>query len=582
VGYADLHAHIFSYFGFGGDPVSFPKGRHFWGKAFGQIANAVPWCDTVHGPGGTGDLGNYILQIATVGRVPPNTGHAVGGNPKFDGWPQWNSFTHQQYYEDWLKRAHDKGLKLVVTHPVNNEWMCTTLNHTSTAEAVTLIVGISTQLAAAISAGTIPDPAVVTTAASLAAISAIVEAVLGAKIAHWQTQIDPSCLDKDAAENQIKEAFAMQDDIDTRVGDGNGNTGPGTGWFRVVKSPKEARDVIAAGKLAVVIGMEVDNPFECTEANASCTDSFIHSEVDRYYKLGVRHFFPIHFYDNAFGGSANSNFLVTNQFKNPMAKRDCSASGFQYDNAQCNDKGLTSLGRVLIGELMRHGMIIDIDHMSEKAFSDTMTLLGNTRYPVVSSHSGFTEMAHGAENNEGNRTPSQIREMINVGGMFAVIPHQEGKLGEMSQVASSGGAATIDYTCGNSSQALAQAYRYAITHNRGGPVGFGTDLNGFAGWPSPRFGPEACSGGGNSAGEPRLAYPATIKATGVSISVDKCVIGSRTYDFNTDGFAHIGMLPDMIADFEAMGMQATELDALFFSAEGYIRLWERADYMRTP
>jgi hypothetical protein len=150
----------------------------------------------------------------------------------------------------------------------------------------------------------------------------------------------------------------------------------------------------------------------------------------------------------------------------------------------------------------------------------------------------------------------------------------------MTQVASSGGA-SIDYTCGNSSQAVAQAYRYAITHTRGGPVGLGTDLNGFAGWPSPRFGSEACSGGGNSAGEPMLTYPATIKATAVSIPVDKSVVGTRTYDFNFDGFAHIGMLPDMIADFEAMGMQPPELDALFFSAEGYIRLWERAHYMRT-
>jgi hypothetical protein len=41
------------------------------------------------------------------------------------------------------------------------------------------------------------------------------------------------------------------------------------------------------------------------------------------------------------------------------------------------------------------------------------------------------------------------------------------------------------------------------------------------------------------------------------------------------------MLPDMIADFEAMGMEPKELDPLFFSAEGYIRLWERAEYMKT-
>jgi len=77
VGYADLHAHMFSYLGFGGDPGSFPMGRHFWGKAFGGIDKALAWCTPQHGPGGTGDLANYAMQVATVGRVPPNTGHAV-------------------------------------------------------------------------------------------------------------------------------------------------------------------------------------------------------------------------------------------------------------------------------------------------------------------------------------------------------------------------------------------------------------------------------------------------------------------------------------------------------------------------
>jgi hypothetical protein len=31
------------------------------------------------------------------------------------------------------------------------------------------------------------------------------------------------------------------------------------------------------------------------------------------------------------------------------------------------------------------------------------------------------------------------------------------------------------------------------------------------------------------------------------------VAGNKFYDFNEDGFAHIGMLPDMLADFLAMG-----------------------------
>lgn len=101
-----------------------------------------------------------------------------------------------------------------------------------------------------------------------------------------------------------------------------------------------------------------------------------------------------------------------------------------------------------------------------------------------------------------------------------------------------------------------------------GPVGFGTDLNEFAGWPSPRFGGEACSGGKIGNYNPnstvgRLGYPFAIRATGVNIPLDHSQVGEKEFDFNTDGFA----LPDMVADFEALGMKSEELDPLFLSAK---------------
>lgn len=567
VGYADLHSHMFAYLGFGGGPQSYPMGRHFFGKAFGQIDQSLPHCDgykdangvqrDIHGPGGTGDLANYIMQAAQLGQLPANTGHKVGGYPEFDGWPRWNSFTHQAYFEDWLKRAHDKGLKLIVTHPVNNEWMCTTLNHFTAAEwALAVATGVSA----------------IYTAPS---------------VLYWQTHIDPDCLDKPSAENQINETFAMQNDIDTRSG------GQGKGWFRVVKTPEEARQIISQGKLAVVIGMEVDNPFECTVGNTGCTDQYVKDQVQHYYELGVRHFFPIHFYDNAFGGSANSNALISDNFTSPMQKESCTVLGesYSYDSHQCNTRSLTSVGNTLIKELMAQGMIIDVDHMSELTFDFTMNWVSQSMYPVVSGHAGFNEINRNNESNEGNRSPTEIGRILGVGGMFAIIPHQ----GDKDDVVTYPAGSNISHTCGNSSETVVQAYRYAVAHTGGGPVGFGTDMNGFAGWPSPRFGPDACSGGGYSTTtvskpgggtttvpKPMLDYKtAMINATGIQIRVDQSQVGNKTFDYNIDGLAHIGMLPDMIADFEVMGMQPQELDPLFFSTEGYIRLWERAEYMKT-
>ena len=119
----------------------------------------------------------------------------------------------------------------------------------------------------------------------------------------------------------------------------------------VVTTPAEARKVIAAGKLAVVIGMEVDNPFDCTVDNVKCNSDYVKTQLQTYYDLGVRHFFPIHFYDNAFGGSANSNFLISFAFTPPLTKRNCAGEGYQYDGRQCNAKGLTPVGKTLIREL---------------------------------------------------------------------------------------------------------------------------------------------------------------------------------------------------------------------------------------
>src|SRR5438094_3251618 len=82
----------------------------------------------------------------------------------------------------------------------------------------------------------------------------------------------------------------------------------GKGWYRIVYSPQEARTVIAAGKLAVVLGIEVDYLFNCHQEGDITTDA-LEDLLDHYHTLGVRHLFPIHFGDNGFGGTAFQNAL---------------------------------------------------------------------------------------------------------------------------------------------------------------------------------------------------------------------------------------------------------------------------------
>jgi hypothetical protein len=68
----------------------------------------------------------------------------------------------------------------------------------------------------------------------------------------------PTCqTDRVAIERQIQAAKTLQDRIDAEAG------GRGQGWYQIVTSPAQARDVIRKGKLAVVLGIEAGNAFGC-------------------------------------------------------------------------------------------------------------------------------------------------------------------------------------------------------------------------------------------------------------------------------------------------------------------------------
>ena len=64
--------------------------------------------------------------------------------------------------------------------------------------------------------------------------------------------------------------------------------------------------MINAGKLAVVIGVETSQPFDCLyrDGVAICTVEQIDSGLQELWDLGVRSLFPVHKFDNAFGGTA--------------------------------------------------------------------------------------------------------------------------------------------------------------------------------------------------------------------------------------------------------------------------------------
>lgn len=169
--------------------------------------------------------------------------HATDGYPTFSAWPNRFTNTHVQAYYRWIERAHLSGLKLMVTDVTGNPTFCQILSllHFGKAES--------------------------------------------------------GCSAIDEVQQQTQYIYDLQDYIDAQ------NGGPGRGWFRIVTSPAQARQVIAANKLAVVLGVEHGELFDCRESNTHCTPDYIDQKVAEIHALGIRSVFPIHRFDNAFGGT---------------------------------------------------------------------------------------------------------------------------------------------------------------------------------------------------------------------------------------------------------------------------------------
>lgn len=338
---------------------------------------------------------------------------------------------------------------------------------------------------------------------------------------------------------------------------------PGGGWFRIVRNADDAEQIIREGKLAVVLGIESDILFGCKK-KSNCTDGFVAGEVDKYYEKGVRYVFPMHDFDTQFGGTAlfipeletGNRFIVGDGF----TTTPCPGVG---DKLNCNVRGLTPSGTALVNKLMDKGMLIDIDHMSVKSIDDTFALAdARGGYPLFVGHGLFNEnYAAGKNRHERMRTAAQLAKLKALGGVVSVMTQDE--------------LTTAQTSCQQSTVSFIQNYRYAA--DKMGAVAFGSDFSGMATHVGPRFGDDGCNFNASqrNAQSARLQYPVKIAGFG---AFDKQVTGQRTFDFNLDGLAHIGLYPDLLGDIQTLGMT---IEPLMKSAGAFTAAWRKASAPRS-
>ncbi|MCW2990338.1 MAG: hypothetical protein JWM73_932 [Solirubrobacterales bacterium] len=335
-----------------------------------------------------------------------------------------------------------------------------------------------------------------------------------------------SCDETSTIELEVARLRALQGYVDAQAG------GPGRGWLRLVYDPAQARRVIAAGKLAMVIGVEASNPFGCSERFGvpACDAADIDAGIQRYQHLGIRAMFIAHWVDNAFGGAAleggdKGTFISTFQVAQtgtPFASGACPEAS-EGEDGQCNTRGLTGLGAHLVEKLMNGHFLIEADHLSEQTRRDVFALVEPRGYPLLSSH-----------NNTGGRwVPSQLRRLHAIGGYVSATLADAAPLA--GKIATLGG------------------YGFA-------GVGLGSDTGGFNSLPGPA--------------PVKVAYPFRSLAGDVRFTRERT--GTRTFDFNADGMAHYGLLPDLLSGVRGARRGKRAASLLLHSAEAYLRTWERA------
>jgi microsomal dipeptidase-like Zn-dependent dipeptidase len=326
-----------------------------------------------------------------------------------------------------------------------------------------------------------------------------------------------------------------------------------SGWVGIATSAAQARALIAQGKLALVLAVEVTKLFP--------TGDFI-AQLDQLRSLGIRSVQAVHHANNRFGGAApipelvqaanlieSLTFLNMTQINDTVCRNAAGAVGPCNGDTNLNEQGLTAEGDTLVRAMMDRGMLVDVAHLSRKSFADAYNISQQRGYyPLLYSHAHMWDTISPAEKrHEKYIRESEIHQIGNTGGMVGLRTGPESTVTYGFSVAN---------RCQGTARSFAQSLMYAVDH--GLNVGFGADLNGFIKQLKPRYDPVGCN----------QDYSQIAASGGAN-------------DLHWNGFAHVGLFPALMNDLRAVGVPAYYMDELNRSAENFLRMWERSESMAT-
>jgi membrane dipeptidase len=151
--------------------------------------------------------------------------------------------------------------------------------------------------------------------------------------------------------------------------------------WELATTADDVRRIAASGKIAALMGLEggyaIDDKIE---------------NVERYYQMGVRYMSGAWSVSTSWAGSSGDEIGKT--------------------------RGLNDFGKQVIREMNRLGMMVDVSHLSDKAFWD---IVNTSTKPVIATHSGCRAIT----NMPRNLTDEMIVALAKTGGVVNVIFYPE-------------------------------------------------------------------------------------------------------------------------------------------------------------
>jgi membrane dipeptidase len=151
--------------------------------------------------------------------------------------------------------------------------------------------------------------------------------------------------------------------------------------WELATTAADVRRIAASGKIAALMGMEGGYAIDERVEN-----------VERYYQMGVRYMSPAWSVSTSWAGSSGDEIGKT--------------------------RGLTDFGKQVIREMNRLGMMVDVSHLSDKAFWD---IVNTSTRPVIATHSACRAIT----NVPRNLTDDMIIALAKTGGVVNVIFYPE-------------------------------------------------------------------------------------------------------------------------------------------------------------